>query len=201
MKKSILLSVMFIAGIVGVIGFTAADFFDSETSTTTIQAGTLDLVTSGTYTCTPASALTNGDDVTCNFTVNNAGNVAGDLYASYEVQSIACTDGANGGRNDGTEFCDAGGNIDAANISLLSATYNAAALPGTPVNVGTLVGLCTPLSPSDNALAAGASKSGTYVFEFTGLNNQDQGDAVKLIFHFYLVEDGGAAPALNAQCP
>ena len=43
MKRSILLSLMFIGAIVGVLGFTAAQFQDHEQVNATLTAGTLDL--------------------------------------------------------------------------------------------------------------------------------------------------------------
>jgi predicted ribosomally synthesized peptide with SipW-like signal peptide len=100
MKRSLLLSLMFIGAIVGVLGFTAASFSDHESATATLTAGNLDLTindTSTTYVCTIPSGLDYDEPVDCEFTLKNAGSVAAEIWMLATHTQTPCSGGG--------EFC------------------------------------------------------------------------------------------------
>jgi len=111
MNKKIIISLSVISIVAAiVIGGTAAYFSDTETSkNNTFAAGTMDLDIDGDDTIVQTMNLSNkapGDSGSESATLKNSGSLDGELdIAMGVVENYPCTDGANGGQNDGTEYC------------------------------------------------------------------------------------------------
>jgi len=110
MKKIIIsLSIIAIVAVIS-IGITTAYFSDTETSeNNTMAAGTMDLnIDDGNIEVTTMT-LTNktpGDSGNESSILKNVGSLGGELdIETGTVNNYACTDDANGGRNDSTEYC------------------------------------------------------------------------------------------------
>ena len=111
MNKKILisLSVIGIAAAIA-IGGTTAYFSDTEKSeNNTFAAGTMDLDINGDDVAVQTINLSDkapGDSGSESATLKNSGSLDGELdIAMSTVVNYPCTDGANGGQNDGTEYC------------------------------------------------------------------------------------------------
>ncbi|MBU4360847.1 M73 family metallopeptidase [Patescibacteria group bacterium] len=111
--KKIILSLSIIASVaVIVVGASGAYFSDTETSeNNTFSAGTMDLDINGDDIAVQTITLTNkapGDSDSASETLKNSGSLDAELDITMgTVSNYACTDSANGGANDGTEYCDA----------------------------------------------------------------------------------------------
>lgn len=112
--KKIILSLSIIASVaVIVVGASGAYFSDTETSeNNTFSAGTMDLDINGDDVATTTIVLANlapGDSGADTDTIlKNSGSLDAELDITMgTVSNYACTDSANGGANDGTEYCDA----------------------------------------------------------------------------------------------
>ncbi len=110
MKKIIisLFAVVAVAAII--IGGTIAYFSDTESSTNNEMAvGTMDLNINGGNVAVQTLNLVDkapGDAGKEMSMLKNVGSLEGELdIAMSAITNYPCTDGANGGKNDGTEYC------------------------------------------------------------------------------------------------
>ncbi len=107
-----------------IIGGTVAYFSDTETSTNnTFANGTMDLNINGGNIAVQTMNLSDkapGDNGKESSVLKNVGSLTGELdIAMGTVVNYPCTDDVNGGKNDGTEYCNAdagtlGGNMAVA---------------------------------------------------------------------------------------
>ena len=115
MKRSLLLSVMFIAGMVGVLGFTAAEWIDHEQVNAPLTAGTLDLelgefdgdtFQSAVFTCevTPDMGLpaTPSPEAVCEFTLKNSGSIPAEIWVLMAHTLQSCVDAGGSGTSSAT---------------------------------------------------------------------------------------------------
>ena len=196
MKRSILLSIMLIAGIVGIAGFSAAEFTDYEFTEKTVTAGTLDLDfdTTGTLDCTPITLLDTDSEVDCSFKVRNSGNLDdAELYLQIVTTKYACTDAANGGANDSSEFCTAAaGTLTGAQFDIIDVVVTDGDSdvwpPSDPYNLATAEAAnCVQI---DSDLDNDEVETWTFTLKvLDNLTNTMQGDALKVRLNLKLVED------------
>ncbi len=214
MSRSILLSIMFIAGTLGVIAFSAAQFTDFETDTSDpIDAGTLNLEIANVTTCTVDADGLEGDpgeadgdtQATCDFSVQHTGSLNNaDLYLKIDdVTAFACTDAANGGRDDDSDYCDGGADLTSDEFDLISLVITAGGGEDyTPLTQDTLTNYIDQCGLIDSDVDSGDTVEGTYTVELfqDRTTNVMQGDAIKLVLSFELAEDQATTGAGFADC-
>ncbi len=226
MARSILFSIMFITGALGVVIFSAAQFTDAENITSnTVQAGTVDLVTSSSVTCTYAShglegapsslvgANSDGDAV-CVFTVRHNGSLPNtNLYAMLDFTHYACDNSSGPGLNDGSQYCASGGQDNGgANLTENQFVVTAGSLtggsgytaepaftsptPSSPVELNSYLSSCTRIITS---VPVNQEITGSFTVELQQdrTSNWMQGDAIDITVHFELAEFGAEDSSID----
>jgi hypothetical protein len=225
MARSILFSVMFIAGALGVVIFSAAQFTDAEdTTSNVVQAGTVDLVTNSAYTCTYAGhglegALDGGGvgggstaTADCVFTVRHNGSLPNtNLYAMISFEHYACDDTDGPGLNDSSQYCDSTGQANGgANLTESQFLVTNASLTGgsgytthtaftgpadANVELNAYLASCSRIITS---MPVNETITGSFTVELQQdrTSNWMQGDAIDITIHFELAEFG----AENIDC-
>jgi hypothetical protein len=226
MKRSILLSVMFIAAIVAVLGFTAAQWQDHEQVNAELTAGELDLQVgefssgntfqSALFTCDIQSQPYPTDGAECTFTLKNSGDVPGEIWVKMADTTSDCT--ANGGTG---EFCDGSADLGPDNVFATEevngtnigyfwdvpwSNFEAAdcqAVGGTSHGSSWATGIhALALNPGDTIEMHYWFKLGDITGATDPLPQEAQGDSITVIFHYTMIEAGsdpGSAPCLTAD--
>lgn len=190
-RKSVLLSLMFIGGILGLVGFSMASFIDQETQSAQITAGTLDLDAGSSTACT-IEALGSGGSDDCTFSFTNEGSLSGTVWALILADGKPCSD-TTYGANDDTEYCDSSADLQPANVSFCGRLGSAPTTCPTPTLLNTVTGTCVIV---DSSLEAGGTLNGDYQFTLSDLMNIQQGDAVVVTWQLFLTESSSTtAPA------
>lgn len=226
MSRSILLSIMFIAGTLGIIAFSAAQFTDFETTTSNpIQAGTLDLhltdSPNGAIDCVFDATGLEGAPVVdgtlladtqavCSFSVTHSGTLEdADLYAMVTVASIPCAvagtptpPGVAGPYcNDGAELTDAEFNL-VARTGIVPVDNSSTSFQGylggqnTNPHGGNDLKTCVRWLAS---MPKATAQNGAFTIELQQdrTSNNMQGDAITIKIDFELVEDGTVASTVD----
>jgi predicted ribosomally synthesized peptide with SipW-like signal peptide len=178
-----------------------AFFSDTETDTgNIISAGTVDLVlrdgegAPGANHCSASGVAPDKDvDFTdsgedCSTSFLNNGSLTADLYVQFTVDSYGCTDSANGGLDDDSQYCDAGADLLASDfvITAFSGPAGWSIVPNTST-LQTLENLGCTLATAD--LAADASTAVNFDLKVSStVANAAQGDAIKITITGQLVQ-------------
>jgi hypothetical protein len=185
-RKSVLLSLIFIGGILGLVGFSMASFIDQETQVAQITAGTLDLEPDAdNVTC--ELAITSGGTDDCEFTYVNEGSLTGSLWALGYIQSYACTD-TTYGANDESEYCDSSADIGYENLQYCGSLGSVSeACPATATDLLDFLNdyYCVQVSTS---LAPDAEVDGSFTFKMGTLTNVQQGDALVVRWQLFFTD-------------
>jgi predicted ribosomally synthesized peptide with SipW-like signal peptide len=182
-----------------------AFFSDTETDTgNTITAGTIDLVLEdgeGAPGANHCSASGVSPDIDVDFTDSgencstgflNNGSLTADLYVKFDVNSYGCTNVANGGLNDGSQYCNAGADLLASDFLITSFTGPGAwGIVTNTSTLQTLEDLGCVLATAN--LVADASTDVNFDLKVKStVGNAAQGDAIKITITGQLVQPGQA---------
>jgi hypothetical protein len=195
---------MFIAGALGVVIFSAAQFTDAENTTSTvIEAGTIDLGVTSQVNCpvvtpglegAPGVAAADAEAV-CSFTLNHTGSLPNaDLYAQITVTDLPCNPD---GLADTSEFCDTGADLSAAEFEVIADSLAATSaltpgLPGATSDFSTYLSSCSLIAET---MPVDASVNGSFTIQLQQdrTSNVMQGDAIQITIDFELAEHGAAS--------
>jgi hypothetical protein len=195
-RKSVLLSLIFIGGILGLVGFSMASFIDQETQTAQITAGTIDLEPDADNVACEL-AITSSGSATCDFTYVNEGSLTGSLWAMGYWDGYACTD-TTYGANDDSEYCDASADIGYVNVQYCG-SFGSISETCPPTGTDLLEFYndyyCVQVATS---LAPDATVDGSLTFKLGTLTNIQQGDA--LVAHLQLFFTDSTSTTAPAEC-